>query len=109
MELRNSLKNIIKKIPIRFTSNQRYDSQTKRIMQIVLEHNSTFIDVGSHKGEVLSKALKIAPARKMSLEETLEYIADDELVEVTPLNIRLRKRLLNETDRKRARHKLEKA
>ena len=48
------------------------------------------------------KALKIAPAKKMSLEETLEYIADDELVEVTPKNIRLRKRLLNETDRKRA-------
>ena len=33
----------------------------------------------------------------------------DELVEVTPQNIRLRKRLLNETDRKRARPKLEKA
>ncbi len=49
------------------------------------------------------KALKIAPARKMSLEETLEYIADDELVEVTPQNIRLRKKLLNEVDRKRAR------
>ncbi len=48
------------------------------------------------------KALKITPARKMSLEETLEYIADDELVEVTPKNIRLRKKILNETERKRA-------
>ena len=48
------------------------------------------------------KAMKIAPAKKMSLEGTLEYIADDELVEVTPKNIRLRKKLLSETDRKRA-------
>ena len=74
MELRNSLKNIIKKIPIRFTSNQRYDSQTKRIMQIVLEHNSTFIDVGSHKGEVLSKALKIAPQGKHYAFEPIPQI-----------------------------------
>lgn len=49
------------------------------------------------------KALKIAPAIKMSLEETLEYIADDELVEVTPKSIRLRKKLLSEVDRKRFR------
>ena len=74
MELKNSLKKIIKKIPIRFTSNQRYDSQTKRIMQIVLEHNSTFIDVGSHKGEVLSKALKIAPKGKHYAFEPIPQI-----------------------------------
>ncbi len=60
MELKNSLKTIIKKIPIRFTSNQKYDAQTKRIMNIVLEKHSTFVDVGCHKGEVLAKAIKIA-------------------------------------------------
>ena len=49
------------------------------------------------------KAIKIAPAIKMSLEETLEYIADDELVEVTPKSIRLRKKLLTEVERKRNR------
>ena len=38
----------------------------------------------------------------MSLEEALEYIEDDELVEVTPTQIRLRKIMLNEHDRKRA-------
>jgi GTP-binding protein len=38
----------------------------------------------------------------MSLEEALEFIADDELVEVTPGQIRLRKILLKETDRRRA-------
>ena len=64
MALKNSLKTIIKKIPIRFTSNQKYDAQTKRIMNIVLERHSTFVDVGCHKGEVLSKALKIANVGK---------------------------------------------
>ncbi len=41
----------------------------------------------------------------MSLEEALEFIEDDELVEVTPTQIRLRKILLNEHDRKRASRK----
>ena len=47
--------------------------------------------------------MKIAPARKMSLEQALEYIEDDELVEVTPLNIRLRKFYLSELERRRHR------
>ena len=47
--------------------------------------------------------LKIAPAQKMSLEEALEYVGDDEYVEVTPLNIRLRKQLLTELERRRSR------
>ncbi len=38
----------------------------------------------------------------MSLEDCIAYINDDELVEVTPNHIRLRKRLLQEIDRKRA-------
>jgi GTP-binding protein len=47
------------------------------------------------------RAMKIAPAQVKSMEEALEYIAADELVEITPRNIRLRKKLLSETDRKR--------
>jgi GTP-binding protein len=47
------------------------------------------------------KALKIAPARKLSLEQCLEYIEDDELVEITPKVVRLRKMILNELDRRR--------
>ncbi|PLW95080.1 MAG: translational GTPase TypA [Marinilabiliales bacterium] len=43
----------------------------------------------------------IAPATKFSLEEAMEYISEDEYVEVTPKNIRLRKILLDEHDRKR--------
>jgi GTP-binding protein len=44
---------------------------------------------------------KVRPVREMSLEACLEYIEDDELVEITPKNIRMRKALLNENDRKR--------
>ncbi len=47
----------------------------------------------------------LRPARRLSLEEALEFIEDDELVEVTPTQIRLRKILLNEHDRKRAARK----
>jgi GTP-binding protein len=43
----------------------------------------------------------LKPARRMSLETALEYIEDDELVEVTPSSIRLRKILLKEADRRR--------
>ncbi len=48
------------------------------------------------------KNVRLAPARKMSLEEALEYIAEDELVEVSPAAIRLRKRILESNARKRA-------
>jgi GTP-binding protein len=44
----------------------------------------------------------LKPARKMTLEQALEYIEDDELVEVTPAAIRLRKVFLSEVERKRA-------
>jgi len=47
------------------------------------------------------RALKIAPALEMSLEECLEYIEDDELVEITPKSIRLRKTILDELKRRR--------
>ena len=47
------------------------------------------------------EAIRITPPRKFSLEEALEYIRADELVEVTPKSIRLRKAVLDETERKR--------
>jgi GTP-binding protein len=46
--------------------------------------------------------VKLVPPVRFSLEEALEYIQEDEYVEITPDNIRLRKMLLNETHRKRA-------
>jgi GTP-binding protein len=48
------------------------------------------------------EAIKLKPARRHSLETAIEWIADDELVEVTPQNIRVRKRHLTESDRKLA-------
>jgi len=47
-------------------------------------------------------AIQLTPATKYSLEQALEFIEDDELVEVTPKEIRLRKRHLTESDRKRS-------
>jgi GTP-binding protein len=46
--------------------------------------------------------VQLTPAIRMSLEQALEFIEDDELVEVTPKAIRLRKKHLTESDRKRA-------
>ncbi len=51
---------------------------------------------------------KMPPAEEMSLERAIEFIEDDELVEITPKSIRIRKRLLDETERLKAR-KREKA
>jgi len=48
------------------------------------------------------RSLKIAPAVKMSLEENLEFIDDDELVEITPKAIRIRKTILDELERRRS-------
>ncbi|ETJ99735.1 GTP-binding protein TypA [Eubacterium nodatum ATCC 33099] len=47
-------------------------------------------------------AVKLAPPRTFSLEEALEFIEEDELVEITPDDIRLRKKLLKELERRRA-------
>ncbi|MDX8336272.1 MULTISPECIES: translational GTPase TypA [Cetobacterium] len=46
-------------------------------------------------------AIKIATPRKYTLEQALDYIADDELVEITPTNIRIRKKFLKESDRRK--------
>ena len=47
-------------------------------------------------------ALRLVPPLQMSLEKAIEFIAEDELVEITPKNIRLRKKILNNKDRERA-------
>jgi GTP-binding protein len=53
--------------------------------------------------------VNIAPAVKFSLEECMEYIAEDEYLEVTPKSLRIRKILLDENERKRAAKKLQEA
>ena len=46
--------------------------------------------------------MRLTPPIRMTLEKALAYIEDDELVEVTPKSIRLRKKLLDPNERKRA-------
>ena len=48
------------------------------------------------------EAVRLVPPILMTLESAVEFIADDELVEITPKSIRLRKRFLKEHERKRA-------
>jgi GTP-binding protein len=48
------------------------------------------------------EALRLIPPRQMSLEQCLEFLADDELLEVTPENLRLRKRILDHSQRMKA-------
>lgn len=52
------------------------------------------------------EALRLTPPRILSLEQALEFISDDELVEITPKNIRLRKKILDTEQRAKARSKL---
>ena len=59
-------------------------------------------NLGNQRSSTSDISIQLVPPRTFSLEEALEYIVDDELVEITPKNIRMRKRLLNATDRKKA-------
>jgi GTP-binding protein len=78
---------------------------------IIGEHNrDNDLDVNPIKGKQLTnvrasgsdEAIQLTPHKPLKLEETLAYIQDDELVEVTPQSIRLRKKFLNPSDRKKA-------
>ena len=57
--------------------------------------------LGNQRSSTADIAVQLTPPRTFTLEEALEYIMDDELVEVTPKHIRMRKRILNETDRRK--------
>ncbi len=67
------------------------------VVNVVREKQKTNMRTHSH-----DEAAKLAPARVHTLETAVEFIADDELVEITPDAIRIRKRLLAEQDRRRA-------
>ncbi|WP_024954445.1 translational GTPase TypA [Sulfurospirillum arcachonense] len=87
------------------------EPQTKVYIGMVLgEHaRPNDLDVNPIKGKQLSnvrssgadEAIKLVPPRQMNLEAALEWIENDELVEVTPVGIRIRKRELDATKRKR--------
>lgn len=59
--MKKQIKNLIKKIPIAFTKNQKYDRQTKEVIKKCLKSDSNCIDVGCHEGEVLEIMLQHAP------------------------------------------------
>lgn len=79
-------------------------------MIIGLHSRANDLTVNPLKGKQLTnmrasgtdEALTLTPHVTFTLEQALEFIDDDELVEVTPLNVRIRKKLLTENDRKRA-------
>ncbi len=89
------------------------DPQTQVYSGMIIgEHSKeNDLEVNPIKGKELTnmrsvtadEKLFLAPPRKMSLEEALSYIQDDELVEVTPDTIRLRKKELDSNDRKKMR------
>ena len=62
-------------------------------------------NLGNQRSSTADKAIQLTPPITFTLEEALEYIEDDELVEVTPESIRLRKRILSTIERKKANKK----
>lgn len=56
----------------------------------------------NHRASTAEATVKLEEARAMSLEEALEYLSDDEFLEVTPKNLRIRKKLLDKNERSRA-------
>ncbi|HLT79196.1 MAG TPA: translational GTPase TypA [Ferrovibrio sp.] len=85
---------------------------------IIGEHSrDNDLDVNPMKAKQLTniraagkdEAIRLTPPRKMTLEQAIAYIGDDELVEVTPKSIRLRKKLLDPNDRKKAQRAAEAA
>jgi len=87
------------------------DPQAKTYVGMIIGEHSrpNDLDVNPIKGKNLTNvrasgsddAIKLVPPRKLSLERALEWIEEDELVEVTPTNIRVRKRYLDPTMRRR--------
>ena len=66
------------------------------MINVVREKQKT--NIRTHSAD---EAIKLVPPKTQTLESAIEFIAEDELVEVTPTNIRVRKRLLKESDRRR--------
>ena len=57
--------------------------------------------LGNQRSSTADIAVQLTPPRTFTLEEALEYIMDDELVEVTPKSVRMRKRILSDTERRK--------
>jgi GTP-binding protein len=66
------------------------------VLNVVKKKNLT-----NHRASQTADSIKIAVAKKMSLEQNIEFIDNDELLEVTPKSLRIRKKYLDHNDRKR--------
>jgi GTP-binding protein len=85
--------------------------QTKVYEGMIIGENARHVDLDVNavkekkltnmRASTADEALRLVPVREMSLERALEFIADDELIEVTPKSIRLRKRVLKANERPR--------
>jgi GTP-binding protein len=85
--------------------------QTKVYEGMIIGENARFVDLDVNavkekkltnmRASTADEALRLVPVKDLSLEQALEFIADDELVEVTPKSIRLRKRVLKANERPR--------
>ena len=79
------------------------------IPRYIIGYRVGLIEINVLKGKQLTnvrasgtdKAVTLTPPRKMSLEQMMSYISEDELLEVTPSSLRLRKRYLCPNERKR--------
>lgn len=80
--------------------------QNSRDNDLVVNPNKTK-RLSNMRSKAADDALILTPPRIMSLEQAVEYIAPDELVEITPVSIRLRKKILNIHERRRASKKEE--
>ena len=78
---------------------------------MVVGENARFVDLDVNivrekkltnmRASTADEAMRLVPVKDMSLEQSLEFISDDELVEITPKSIRLRKRVLRANERPR--------
>jgi GTP-binding protein len=67
------------------------------VVNVVKKKNLT-----NHRETQSKDDVKLDPPKKMSLEQCIEFIDDDELLEVTPKSLRIRKKYLDHNERKRA-------
>jgi FkbM family methyltransferase len=92
------LKKIIKKLPVDFTVNQRYDRQTRKVIEAVCNNSSNCIDVGCHKGEILDVMLRTAPSGNHYAFEPIPFLFENLVRKYRHRNVHIyRLALSNET------------
>jgi FkbM family methyltransferase len=73
-QMMQAVKRLVKKLPIVFTQNQRYDAETLQIMHRVLKADANTIDVGANEGDVLKHLCRFAPQGKHFAFEPIPHL-----------------------------------